>query len=230
MTPEDAARLEQLTSTFPQLDGWHSRSAVRPEEPQNGSELHEDDKVWPRHPISEMTRLSLALSVEHMRFVRVVLEAEQLFPSAPLTTLRAALVGAAQAVWVLSPDDRKTRRSRGLCVIAEEYAQLAKFYREVDRLEPGTVPASQWAWIDERTRDLATVRGPSPPSLNQTAMIGNAVAAAFPNSPDKRTTGRLLWRQMSADAHVLGWAVSQRTSIRTPAASRRPASKSPTCR
>ncbi len=218
MTPADTARLDAITATFQQLDGWQARSAVRPEEPQKGSELHGDDTVFPRHRISEMTRLSLTLSVEHMRFVRVVLDAKQLFPSAPLTTLRAALVGAAQAVWVLSPDDRETRRSRGLCVIAEEYAELAKFYREVDRLEPGKIPASQWSWIDERTADLAAVRGPKPPSLNQTAMIGAALDAAFPNSPDKLNTGRLLWRQMSADAHVLGWAVSQRASVRTPAA------------
>lgn len=218
MTPADAARLRAIVATFPQLDSWHARSATRPEEPQKGSELYEDDKVWPRHPISEMTRVSLALSVEHMRFVRVVLEARHLFPSAPQTTLRAALIGAAQAVWVLSPDDRGTRRSRGLCVIAEEYGELAKFYREVDRLEPGTVPASQWAWIGERTRDLAALRGPKPQSLKQTDMIAAALDVAFPNHPDKRTTGRLLWRQMSADAHVLGWAVSQRTRPVAPAA------------
>ena len=38
-------------------------------------------------------------------------------------------------------------------------------------------------------------------------MIANALDAAFPSHPEKRRTGRLLWRQMSADAHVLTWGV-----------------------
>jgi hypothetical protein len=218
MTPGETACLRAMESTFPILDAWQARCARQPEEPQRGSELIEDDRVWPQHRISEMARLSLALSVEHLRLIRVMLDARQLFPSAPFTTLRGALVGAAQAVWVLSPDDRETRQSRGLCVIAEEYAQLAKFYSEADQIKPDTIPTSQWSWLNERTRALAAVRGAQPPPLVQTSMIGHALDAAFPNQHDKRSTGRLLWRQMSADAHVLGWAVSQRTSIKTPAA------------
>jgi len=61
VTPEDAAVLKQISSTYSQLDGWFDRSKRQPEVPQPESELFEDDKVWPRSPISEMTRLSLAL-------------------------------------------------------------------------------------------------------------------------------------------------------------------------
>jgi hypothetical protein len=47
-------------------------------------------------------------------------------------------------------------------------------------------------------------------------MIASALDTAFPSNSEKRSTGRLLWRQMSADAHVLGWAVSQRASLQSP--------------
>jgi len=210
--------LKQISSTYLQLDGWFERSKRQPEVPQHGSELFEDDKVWPRAPISEMTRVSLALSVEHLRLIRVTLDARQLFPSAPFTTLRGALVGAAQAVWVLEPADRELRRSRGLTVIAEEYDELAKFFREADKVEPQTIPESQWAWLRERTTSLEAVRGTGPAKLNQTQMIAAALDTAFASEPEKRRSGRLLWRQMSADAHVLGWAMAQRARLVTAAA------------
>ncbi len=96
-------------------------------------------------------------------------------------------------------------------MIAEEYTQVAKFYREADGAKPNTVPKTQWSWLDERTskldairRELDAIRDGHPPGLDQTRMIGTALDTAFPSDEDKRASGRLLWRLMSADAHVLG--------------------------
>lgn len=83
MTPEDANRLRIIQSTYQDLDRWFGRQKIQPESPQKGSDLHEDDKVFPAHKISEIARLSLALSVEHMRLIRIVLDKRELFPSAP---------------------------------------------------------------------------------------------------------------------------------------------------
>ena len=218
MTPHERHLLQQLEATYSLLDNWFRRTATSVEEPQPGSELSEDDQAFRYSPISEISRISLASAVEHLRMIRVVVDARHLFPSATFTTLRGALVGAAQAVWVLSPDNTMDRRSRGLTVVAEEYAQLAKCYREADRLQPGTVPADQWAWIKERMEHLARVRGPRPPELNQTTMIATAVDEAFPNNLDRQHSGRLLWRQMSSDAHVLTWGMAQRSRVGLPAA------------
>lgn len=200
------------------LDSWFTRTATSVEVPQPGSELFADDLAFRYSPISEISRISLASGVEHLRMVRVVIDARQLFPSATFTALRGALVGGAQAVWILSPDNTMDRQSRGLTVIAEEYAQLAKCYREADRLQPGTVPTDQWAWINERMDQLAQIRGPRPPELNQTTMIATALDEAFPNNLDRQQSGRLLWRQMSSDAHVLTWGMAQRSRVGLPAA------------
>ena len=98
----------------------------------------------------------------------------------------------------VGPDDRATGRSRGLTVIAEEYTQVAKFYREADGAKPNTVPKTQWSWLDERTskldairRELDAIRDGHPPGLDQTRMIGTALDTAFPSDEDKRASGRL---------------------------------------
>jgi len=48
--------------------------------------------------------------------------------------------------------------------------------------------------------------------LNLTEVIGAAVDTTF---PDRRSRGALrgLWREMSADAHVLGWSLFQRAAF-----------------
>lgn len=218
MTPEEAELLQQIEAAYPDLDGWFARSDGRVEVPQPGSELEEDDKLYPPSPISEVARLSLTLAVEHLRMVRIVTDKRQLFSSATFTTLRGALVGAAQGVWILESDDRAVRRARGLTVVAEELSQLGKYYREGEKYEPGAVPDDQWEWHRQRTAQVAAARGQQQPSLNQTDMIAAALDAAFAGGPDKRQSGRLLWRLMSADAHVLGWAVAQRAHLMTRAA------------
>ncbi|MDP9181463.1 MAG: hypothetical protein M3P04_01640, partial [Actinomycetota bacterium] len=213
MTPREKELLEQIRATYSQLDGWFARTSRQVETPQPGSELFVDDKVFPHSPISEIARISLAVSVENLRMIRVVIETGNLFPTAMFPPLRAALVGAAQAVWILSPDVAAHRRERALTVIAEEYAQLGKYYREGEKLQAGEVPADQWDWLNGRMGVLAALRGPKPARLVQTAMIAAALDAAFPGSPEKQHSGRLLWRQTSADAHVLVWGLAQRSSV-----------------
>lgn len=215
MTPEEARLLEQVEATYAQLDSWFHRTSSAVEQPQKGSELHADDQPYPHAPISEMARMSLAIGTEHLRMVRILTDKRQLFPTATFTALRGALVGAAQAFWVLSSDDSEVRRSRGWTVLAEQLKELGKFYGEVNRIDPGTVDADQLAWHSERTAQLAALRGDRPPTLSQTEMIRLALESAFPNDPDKQRSGRLLWRMMSSDAHVLGWGLAQRASVQT---------------
>ncbi|MDP9164595.1 MAG: hypothetical protein M3O32_00750 [Actinomycetota bacterium] len=215
MTTEEAELLKQIEATYPDLDAWFARSRSRVEVPQPGSELAVDDQLYPASPISEVARLSLTLAVDHLRLVRVVTDQRQLFSSATFTTLRGALVGAAQGLWILTSDDRDVRRARGLNVVADELSQLGKYYREGEKHERGAVPDDQWEWHRQRTAQVAAARGEQQPPLNQTDMIAAALDAAFPASSDKRQIGRLLWRRMSADAHVLGWAVAQRAHLVT---------------
>jgi hypothetical protein len=189
MTPEEAELLKQIEATYPDLDGWFARSSAGVEVPQPGSELDEDDKLYPPSPISEVARLSLTLAIDHLRMVRIVTDKRQLFSSATFTTLRGALVAAAQGVWILESDNRAVRRARGLTVVAEELSQLGKYYREGEKYEPGAVPEDQWEWHRQRTAQVAAACGQQQPPLNQTDMSSAALDAAFSGSPDSSVGG-----------------------------------------
>lgn len=217
LTESERAALTQMLDTATDLDRWRLR-AHRVEEPERGSDLAIDDEIFPLMAMSQLARLSLILSGEHLRLALDAMKAKQLYPSSHFTVLRGALVGASQAVWILGPEDRGQRRERALTVVTEMYAQMDKYYGFLagTRLD-GTDRASlddQRAWLSERQTGVAATRT-GRASLNLTHVIGAASDHAFPNGASRETVRRL-WREMSADAHVLGWSLFQRTSFGPP--------------
>lgn len=206
-----------VEATFPDLQRWKERAAKTPSErPERGSQLEADDRVFTHFPISEAARLSLVASGEHLRLAADAVRAEQPYPSAHFTVLRGALVGAAQAVWVLSPDDGALRLERGLTVVAETYAQTSIFYNDLTKFtlsaEDRTRLTSQQEWLKERRDQVAALRTGSAKLDLTNIVIPNALDHTF-SSTERREHGRQLWRQMSADAHVLGWSMFQRASF-----------------
>ncbi|HHG6298039.1 TPA: hypothetical protein ACPXFP_002209 [Streptococcus pneumoniae] len=206
------AALTQMLDTAPDLDRWRLR-AHRIEEPEMGSELAVDDMVFPYMAISQLARMSLVLAGEHLRLGLDAIKAKQLYPSSHFTVLRGALVGASQAVWVLGPDDPGLRRERGLTVLTEMYAQMDKYYGFLDSTKLDAHDRAslndQRSWLTERRAGVAGIRtGTS--SLNLTHVIGAAADHVFVETTSREAIRRL-WREMSADAHVLGWSLFQRS-------------------
>lgn len=203
-----------MLDTAEDLDLWRLR-AHRIEQPERSSDLAEDNKIFEWMAVSEVARLSLVASGEHLRLALDAVKAGQLYPSSHFTVLRGALVGASQAVWVLAPSKRVVRRDRGLAVIAEMYVQMGRYYDFLEttdlEVEDRARLADQQLWLAER-RDLVSERKPTAATLNLTKVIGAAVEATF---PDRRSRDALrrLWREMSADSHVLGWSVFQRADF-----------------
>jgi hypothetical protein len=95
LSQADRAALTQMLATQPDLDRWRLR-AQTVEEPESGSDLALDDKVFPHMAVSQLVRMSLVLSGEHLRLALDALQAKQLYPSSHFTVLRGALVGASQ--------------------------------------------------------------------------------------------------------------------------------------
>lgn len=208
--------LRSIRATYTDLDGWQERARrTPPEQPERVSPLAVDDAVFPWHSISEVVRLSLITSGEHLRLARTAIEAHQVYPSAHFTVLRGALVGAAQAVWILAAEDAAERQERGLTVIDEMYRQLQIFYGELATTtlsaDERTDLDSQVRWCANRRLQVAGLRRANT-KLNQTDTIKWALHHRFPDG-QRRDAGRLLWRQMSADAHVLGWSMFQRGNV-----------------
>lgn len=212
MDDNTKAYLEAIAACSDDLDRWKSR-ATSLEVPQTGSQLHADDQVFPFHRISETARQSLVSAGEHLRLAWVAIRARNLFPSSHFTVLRGALAASAQGVWMLAPDDNSERRHRGHQVIHEMYVQLRKFHRTSATLHDLTSAELQTLqdqidWIDERLTALDRVRS-SQATLNQTDYIDVASRFVYTDL-GKQDQVRLLWRQMSCDAHVLGWSIWMR--------------------
>lgn len=212
----DELALHAIRSTYPDLDAWQARGwRSPPEQPQQGSALAADDSIFPWHPVSEAARASLLASGEHLRLARTSLESGQVYPSAHFTVLRGALVGAAQAVWILGSATSKMRQERGLTLIDEMYRQLQIYYGDLAVTSLGADEqaelADQVAWSERRRSQVATVRT-TKAKLIQTDVISWALRYRFPDA-QRRDAASLLWRQMSADAHVLGWSTFQRGAV-----------------
>lgn len=217
LTESQRAALAQVLDTAPDLDRWRLR-AHRVEEPERGSDLAIDDQIFPHMAVSQLARMSLVLAGEHLRLALDAIMAKQLYPSSHFTVLRGALVGASQAVWILGPEDRDLRCERALTVLAEMYAQMDKYYGFLAHTQlDGTDRASlddQRSWLSERKTGVAAIRTGTA-SLNLTDVIGAAADHAFANRASRETLQRL-WREMSADAHVLGWSLLQRSYFEPP--------------
>lgn len=214
MTNAQREAITQMLDTAEDLDRWRLR-AHRIEHPEQGSDLAEDDRIFERMPISEIARLSLVASGEHLSLALDAVRAKQLYPSSHFTVLRGALVGASQAVWILAPNERIARRERGLMVTADMYAQMGKYYNfpETTDLEVDDRArlADQQLWLAER-RAQVVARKTTAATLNLTEVIGAAVDTTFPERRSREAL-RGLWREMSADAHVLGWSLFQRAAF-----------------
>lgn len=214
LTAAQRAALIQILDTASDLNRWRLR-AHRVEEPQRGSELGVDDQIFERMAISQLARLSLIAAGEHLRLALDAINAQQLYPSSHFTVLRGALVGASQAVWILESEDRNVRRERGLTVLTEMYAQMDKYYgflesTPLDAADRASL-VDQRRWLTERRGDVTSIRTTTA-TLNLTEIIGAAADHAFLDRTS-RDAARRLWREMSADAHVLGWSLFQRTTF-----------------
>jgi hypothetical protein len=212
LSQADRAALTQMFDTEPDLDRWRLR-AHKVEEPERASELAVDDKVFPHMSISQLARMSLVLSGEHLRLTLDALNANQLYPSSHFTVLRGALVGASQGVWILCPDDRGERRERGLTVVTELYRELDKYYRSLSGLSSDDQEKlkDQQKWLSGRRAEVTAVRT-TRADLNLTDVIQESAENTFA-SAGHREAVRRLWREMSADAHVLGWSLFQRSNF-----------------
>lgn len=211
LSQADRAALAQMLDTEPDLDRWRLR-AHKAEEPETASDLALDDKVFPHMAISQLARMSLVLSGEHLRLALDAVHAKQLYPSSHFTVLRSALIGASQGVWILSPHARGERRERGLTVLTELYKELEKYYGSLSGLSAGDQGKleDQRNWLSGRRAEVAALRT-TKADLNLTDVIRKSAEETFASAGHHEAVRRL-WRQMSADAHVLGWSLFQRSN------------------
>ncbi len=218
MTKEEATALAAIRATYVSLDGWRVRCRSV-ERPEAGSELAGDEGVWPYMDPAEVARQGLASTTQHLNLARVAVEAGEVFPTAHYSVLRGGLVGACMAVWVLGPDVASDRQQRALRIVDEVYRRALQHHDYVrplvDEHYPEVPPwidsgehmrrrmkEARWRWTS--AQDLTEKE-----ALNVTSVIDVVSRDVF--DPSEALEVRLLWRQMSGDAHALTWQLIGRS-------------------
>ncbi|MGW4071405.1 hypothetical protein [Nocardia grenadensis] len=216
--------LKVFQDAQPELERWRQRQVrIPPEQPEQGSDLGDDDKAFEYFPISEMVRINLISAGEHLRLVWDGLSRKNMYTTAQHTAIRGALVGASQAVWITAPEDQKTRLRRGHAVIAESYEQLRRYHQRrlelaadhgLSREEQQRIQ-DHVGWIRSRQQGLAAVQ-PAPMSANVTDALRDIAPVLFPTDLARQARLRLAWNVLSSDAHVLAWGIAGRATFSAP--------------
>jgi hypothetical protein len=182
--------------------GWPPATAGHP---ARESELATDDKDWPWWSISQLAVSGLAAGREHLGAVRDHLERSEPYPFADGTLLRTAMLGAATAVWMLTPDDRATRLKRARTVAAEVYDKHAQFLADLSTLSGGSHPDTQLVkeHVSKRAAQLQELRDAAGEraTFNATHVIEEAVKAGV--GEQFGLEAKIEWRRGSGAAHGL---------------------------
>lgn len=220
MTEEEREALRSIRATYGDLDRWRARSRGV-ERPEPGSELARDEAVWPYLDPAEVARQALVSATQHLNLARAALEAGEVFPTAHYSVLRGALVGGSMAVWVLGPDVAVDRQQRALRVVHEFYKRALQYHDDLrPHVDVSHPDAAQWLDSGEHMRHRKTeararwtaAEGLTPgQAMEMTRVVSEVAVTVF--DPQEAFDVRLLWRQLSGDAHALTWQLIGRSSL-----------------
>lgn len=207
--PDATRALELIEQTFPDLDRWQARGA-RVHLPEPGSELASDDVDWPPFPTTQVAVSGLGLATDHLLAIRHIVQTRHSFVGAEMSLARAALVGSAQAVWVLAPDDQSVRLERSRTIAAEQINNHSRYLSELASLAGGTHDATNQAagFAEQQSAELKAKRRAESQGrrLNTTEVVEQAALVTFSNEA-RAAEAKIEWRRSSGVAHGFRWAL-----------------------
>lgn len=190
------------------------------------SSLNKDDSPFPNNPVRSAASYGLIAAIDHLGLAADLSSFPTKRPSSIFTVTRAALLGASQAVWVLS-GTRTQRRLRALSVAGDERKMHRSYVNGyardsfIRRIAPEE--ARQLGDLAEKlTTEMQSVHGllrgtPYAGDFKSTTMMAEA-AEHLASQPDMDDWLRLAlgheWRMASAAAHARAWPLHIRETHR----------------
>jgi hypothetical protein len=228
MDESDGMWHERLLRCFDAARAWEPRIAS-PDKIEQGSSLRVDDQGLVSGPVRTAAWSGLFSAVDHLALMAELAEGElNMRPTSLFTPTRAALLGASQAVWVLS-GNRPTRRARALAIAEDERAQHRRFLWDYTNDEYATGHFDDGFISDLNnqaaglTKDIARIRElrkehPKIDSDATTMMREAAQHLTKGGSVDAQWVRFALayeWRVASAASHGRSWPAFVRKTEKT---------------
>jgi hypothetical protein len=211
MSPEDEKALAAFVSQAAERASIREYVRASDGSVQRNSVLAQDDVLFNHHPTSQVVWLAMISASEHLDIVEAIcdLAPRRTFVSAPFTTVRGALIGASQALWILGAPLRMDRQQRSLSIAIEYLQQRIGYQTEQLKVCNEEQRARSQRQIDEvlvPTLTEAKNLVKKGYRFADTQVIAQAVQYRFQdNIENTLTTVDLHWRRLGGDAHVLGW-------------------------
>ncbi len=159
----------------------------------------------------------MAAANDHLQAVHVHIEARQLFPFAQASLVRTAMLSAAQAVWVLAPDDRHERIRNARTLTQHMYEQHLQFLHDLQGLAhtPHAGTDTVERHVTQRLAELSARRTANGQKsrFGATKTIEVAAQATW-GRPEMALEAGAEWRRGSGAAHGLVWSVLGRQETR----------------
>ncbi|HEU5037736.1 MAG TPA: hypothetical protein VFT70_12080 [Nocardioides sp.] len=215
MTEQGSERLDDDQVRVRAMEWWPTvkewvADASKPCVPPAGSALAEDDEQTQQlMASSHLARVSLVMGTDHL--LTALGYSFNFGPSlfSMQTLLRTAMIGGAQAVWLLSPDDRSIRVDRTTQLARDAYWNQAMWANTITLEDPGVDPT-------ELTTVRQTLRELVPGKRGAEVKLGTVIRAAaeyvYASPPDPEIWAECLaeFRHLSSAAHALPWNISTR--------------------
>lgn len=225
---DEAVWGKRLGAMVPLIRAWEERREPDPIEP--GSPLARDDEDNPGLPTSTLAWVGLITASEHLGMVADLLEADnpRSFPTAYQTLCRTAMLGAGQAIWLMTGNQRvRTHRSR--LVAADEHFNYRTFLHDFlgdefvkGEVSPEALEQAKTALrrVDARRADLVRRMkedGSDPGRGFKATLMLKDVATHLAGTDEwLRINGTWQWRMGSGDAHARLWPRRVRPGERIP--------------
>ena len=193
---------EELVGTIRTWQETFSRQA--PAQPEKGSDMAGDAEVNPRFHGAHYAWAGVVGAVDHLHAVQTLIyDAGALHTYAPHALIRAAMENSAAAVWLLAPDDRRTRLVRALRLAYEDRKQDEAAWKELQLTQPRTPSAAE---LKQQVLDQAAALHIARKDVTSRFGYLEVVkeAAKQLRLPDRLIT--YTWRLCSGHAHGRQWA------------------------
>lgn len=125
------------------------------------------------------------------------------------TLLRTAMIGGAQAVWLLSPDDQATRVERASQLGRDAYWNQAMWANTITLEDPGVDPV-ELTTVRETLGELIPGKRGAEVKLGPVIRAAAEYVYASPPDPEIWAACVAEFRHLSSAAHALPWNISTR--------------------